>query len=241
MGHYQAFADRGEQLAAGNSQPFAVDGVFRARGNSPDAMKSEKMIHADGIELTQKPLESFGPPVKSLGEVGRPAIVGMSPHLSQRRKEIGRIARTGDRVTAGIEEEKILPSPDGGRVVGDEDGDVADQSNAAAIAICFQSGPLAFEEPLNKPVKGNGVGEGLSGRGEGRGLVLARAQPASAPSICPATILSEPRITNSHRANWRLFGRTFRFAARYLPLSVTAALRTPCTTGLCEFYEMRGN
>lgn len=123
------------------------------------------MIDADGIELMQEPSESRGPPVEPLGEVGRPAIMRMSPNLSQRRKDIGRISGTGDGITAAIEKKKILPSPDGGRVVGDKDGDISNQSNAAVIAICFQCGPLAIEEPLDESMKRNGAGEGLPGGG----------------------------------------------------------------------------
>ena len=110
-------ADGGEELVAGDGKPLAADGIFRAGGDGPDAMEAKEMIDAGGVELAEEALEPRDPPVESFVDVGRPAIVGMSPDLPEGSERIGRIAGNGDGITACVELKKILASPDGGRVM----------------------------------------------------------------------------------------------------------------------------
>lgn len=158
----------GEEAVTGHGNPFSAGGIFRAGGHGPDAAESEEMVHADGVELLESALEASDPPGETLVDVHRPAIVGVAPQLPEPRKRIGRIARDGGRRPVGVEHKEISPGPNVGRIVRDEDGNVADQPDAATIAKIFQGRPLPLEKPLDEFVKCDFIGESSPGIGQRR-------------------------------------------------------------------------
>src|SRR5205814_9919587 len=73
-----------------------------------------------------------------------------------------------------VEEEEFPIAPEVDAVVGDEDGDVADEADAAAAGVVVQGLPLAVEEELDEAVVVDLPGEGFA-RVRQRGR-LSRAQ-----------------------------------------------------------------
>src|SRR5437762_12517640 len=79
----------------------------------------------------------------------------MSPALTFDIEIVGRISGNDFGPARSIQQKQLPPRPDIRRIVGDENRDVADQSDAAPIAICSQRGPLAIEHELNPFVEAN--------------------------------------------------------------------------------------
>src|SRR2546423_1782114 len=101
-------------------------------------MKAQEVIDANRIKQPKNRPESLNPPGESLTLMGAPIILRMPPALAFSVEIVRRISRDKPWTPGAIELKQLAPRPHVSRIVRHEDGDVADQSHAAIIAICMQ-------------------------------------------------------------------------------------------------------
>lgn len=105
-------------------------------------------------------------------------IEGISPALTRLAEIVG--GNTGDdggkpRI---VEIEEMLVGPDIRAVVGDEDGEIADDTDATVVGVFFQGIPLTAELILNEGLEANFSIEFLGGIEEGgRIATCERSRP----------------------------------------------------------------
>src|SRR5207248_1821231 len=114
--------------------PAAAPRGAGARGDRPRAVEAQEMVNAHGVEPPHRRGETLDPPFVSRRPMRLPAILRMAPKLPVGTEYIRRTTGDGGRPAGAIEREKIRIGPDVGAVVGDKDGDVADQSDAGDVA-----------------------------------------------------------------------------------------------------------
>src|SRR5207302_6355801 len=119
-------------------------------------------------------LEARDPPAEAALQVRLPVIERVAPALAGFREDVGGEPGDGRGVAGLVEEEEFPIAPEVDAVVGDEDGDVADEADAAAAGVVVQGLPLAVEEELDEAVVVDLPGEGFA-RVRQRGR-LSRAQ-----------------------------------------------------------------
>src|SRR5207245_624503 len=87
------------------------------------------------------------------------------------------------RFALGIEHEELRVGPDVGRVGGHEDGDIADDAEAALVSVVLDSLPLTVKEKLPELVGAQGVDTLLSGAGQGSRLAAAQVGRPLRPAL----------------------------------------------------------
>ena len=174
-GRADGFFDGGEEFVAGDGEPFSLDAIFGAGGDGPEVVEAEEVIDARGVELGEEAFEASDPPGEVFGDVGGPAVMRVAPELAEFCERVGGIAADDFGFAAIVQEEKMSAGPDGYGIVGDEDGDVADESDAEVVAIIFERGPLAIEEPLDEFLELDLVAEIFFGGGDGIWLAEGEA------------------------------------------------------------------
>jgi hypothetical protein len=103
------------------------------------------MIDAHRVEEFKHARESSHPPGESGLLMHRPLVLRMPPMLSVPAEAVRRIARHPPRLAAPVELEEFRMTPNIRAVMGDEDGQVANQPDAVAVGAFAQRPPLPVE------------------------------------------------------------------------------------------------
>src|SRR5439155_26210501 len=110
-----------------------------------------------------------------------PVVMRMAPELAVATEGIRRTAGDDRGFARLIEEEEFGVSPDVGGVEGDEDGDVADETDALVGCAGAEIAPLALEEVLDELVIADFLCElaarGADGGAKAQAKILAPLQP----------------------------------------------------------------
>ena len=117
------------------------------------------MIDSHGVKQLEDARKPPHPPGKTGLFMFWPGILRMTPMLSVPVESIRRIAGHTPWLAAPVELEKLWMAPNVRAVVRDEDGQVADQTDAAAMGVLAQRPPLAVKLELHETVAGDLVDE----------------------------------------------------------------------------------
>ncbi len=174
-----------EQLRPGGRHPAPADGG-RVRGRDlPAGLETPEVIHPDEVEQRLLHLEAAHPPVEpGLGHP-LPAIQGVAPALAGGGEIVRRHAGHHLQPALGIQPEKVRVGPDIGTVVGDEDGQVAEQQHVPFACILVQSPPLLEEQELPEAHRLQGPGPPFPNLGQGRGMAVAQRYRPVDPGALP--------------------------------------------------------
>ncbi len=145
-------SQRLEQPGSRSRPPAAVLRGGLPGGDFPVSGEADEMVEPHGIEPRERLRESLEPPMEA-GPLERlPIIERVPPALAGRAEVVGRDAGNHRGLTLRVEEEQLPVGPDVGAVVGDEDGEVADQPDAQLVALVAQRLPVVVEEELFESV-----------------------------------------------------------------------------------------
>ena len=106
------------------------------------------MVEPHRVEARERLLEATAPPRVPVALHARPSIERVAPALAGGAEVVGGHACDGVRHAVGIEIEQLAVLPHVGAVVGHEDGEVADEPDAARVHVASKGGPLPIEQPL---------------------------------------------------------------------------------------------
>ena len=161
-----------EQRGAGGFDPAAIDGGRAGCRNLPAGGKAAKVIDPHQVGAGQFMPQPRDPPGKAVALHRLPVVQRIAPALAGGREVVGRHAGHDDRLARCIEPEQRLVCPAVGRVMGDEDRQVADQPHTARGGVLPQGLPLSLEAPLHKALELDLAGQCNAGGGQCR-LVAA--------------------------------------------------------------------
>ena len=127
----EGFDKAREELRARALDPFAMDGGFFFSGDGPVGLEAAEVVEADDVVHGVGAADAIDPPVAIAFEQHVPAVEGVAPALAGLAEVVGGDAGDADGREVFAELEDVGMSPDVGAVVGDEDGDVANEADAA--------------------------------------------------------------------------------------------------------------
>ncbi len=145
----EGFRETREKFRAGAFDPLAVDGGLFFRGDGPVGLEAAEVVEADDVVHGVGAADAIDPPVAVVLEQHIPAIERVAPALAGLAEVVGRNAGDADGREIGVKLEEVGVSPDIGAVVGDKDGDIADEADGAVAAVMAQGLPLPVKGELD--------------------------------------------------------------------------------------------
>src|SRR6185436_784082 len=123
---------------------FITSGYFPTRG------ETSKVIDTQHVNSLERRAQTIYPPSKTRRAHRVPVVNRIAPKLTRAAEIIGRNSRDDYRTAVAIELEHLWMTPHVRGIVGNEDGRIADDSDASLAAIPLQRPPLTEEEILIK-------------------------------------------------------------------------------------------
>ena len=139
-----------EEFCAGGGDPFSVGAVFGVGGDFPGGGEAAEVVDADDIAEAHGGAEAGDPPVVGVVLHGFPVVDGVAPVLAGGAEVVGRGAGVGAGAEVAVEFEEVGVGPDVGGIVGDEDGEVAEDLDGVGAGVFAEGGELAEEEELGE-------------------------------------------------------------------------------------------
>ena len=161
-----------EEFGAGGGDPFSVGGVGGVVGDFPGGGEAAEVVDADDVAETEGGAEAGGPPVVVVAVHGFPVVDGVAPVLAGGAEVVGRGAGVGAEAEEAVEFEEVGFTPDVGGIVGDEDGEVAEDLDVVGARVFAEGGELAEEEELGEAFALDLFVVGFVGGGEGFGVAV---------------------------------------------------------------------
>ena len=218
FGNYRQLAQRvsdgREQFPSRRLNPAAALRGLVAAGNFPAGGKPAKVIDARDVKRAQRRAHPLDPPLESVAPHAVPVVKRISPKLPGGAEVIGRHAGHHDRTAVVVQLELIRIGPNVRRIVGHKNRNVADQLDAASLAVSFERKPLPEEKKLIKLLRLDLLAEFLRGPPRARPLLGA---PAPAPIRSRRRRRAHPsrrEIKRSRRARKCAAGKTLRRRCR---------------------------
>ncbi len=147
------------------------------------------MIDASEIGQFEIAAEPFNPPGKPLFGQRLPVVQGVAPSLPRLAEIVRRNTGHAERPAAVVELEEPPVRPDIGRVVGDEDRDVAHDADAQAVGVLLESPPLAVENEFDEGVAEHRITQLAAVALQGVGVPVADIPrpfiPWAIAEVCP--------------------------------------------------------
>ena len=171
--------DRTEEIAPRRRHPGAVLGRIVLRRHLPARGESAEVIESHHVHEPQRLAHPLDPPAEAVLAEMVPVVERTAPELAGGTEGIGRHAGDDGRAPVGPELPLVRVRPHVRRIVGDEDGHVADDADAPVIGIAPELEPLPEEDVLEEPVRLDAVRRGRAGPRRGR---RARGGRARAPT-----------------------------------------------------------
>src|SRR5207237_9700279 len=174
-----------EQPGSRSRPPAAVLRGLLPGGDFPVSGEADEMVEPYGIEPRERLREPLEPPMEARSLERLPIIERVPPALAGRAEVVGRDAGNHRGLALRVEEEQLPVRPDVGAVVGDEDGEVADQPDAQLVALVAQRLPVVLEEELLESVLVDLGAQGAAGARGRRPTPRAGARPPLPPPAGP--------------------------------------------------------
>src|SRR6185503_10271710 len=146
----QRFPYSSEQFFAGRRHPTPTFRSLIAARYFPTRSKTAEVIDARDVECLERGADAINPPFETIGPHLLPVVERIPPELAGGAEIIGRHSRYHDRSPIFVQLKLIRVCPNVCRIVGDENRNVADNLDAAAIAVSLKRKPLPEEEELIK-------------------------------------------------------------------------------------------
>ena len=140
------------------------------------------MVDADDIAEAHGGGKRESPPVVGVVLHGFPVVDGVAPVLAGGAEVVGRGAGVGAGAAVAVEFEEVGVGPDVGGIVGDEDGEVAEDLDVVGVGVFAEGGELAEEEELGEAFLLDLFVEFLAGGGEGVGVTVGEGAWPVLPS-----------------------------------------------------------
>src|SRR5215216_3067826 len=141
--------------------PMAGRRSWRIGWYDPGCGERPEVVDAEHINLSQRGADAIDPPdIAGLG-VALPVIDRISPELALRGEGVRRNAGDDSWASLPIQPEQVAVRPDIGAVVGNKDGQIADDGYAPLVCIATDLAPLAMEQELRELVQSDFVSETL--------------------------------------------------------------------------------
>ena len=159
--------------------PMAGRGGWGIGRYDPGGGEGAEMVDAQQVDLPQRGADAIDPPgVAGLG-IALPVVDRISPELALGGEGVRRNAGDDGRSPLSIQPEQVAVRPDVGAVVGDEDGEIADDDDAPLVRVATDLAPLPVKQELRELVKSDFVSESLLRGGERIALAQGDLRSAS--------------------------------------------------------------
>src|SRR6185312_14576309 len=135
-------ADTFEKFVAGGLDPFTNFGSVVGGGDGPVGFEAAEVVEADDVVEIMGAARAVNPPIEAVVAHFIPFVERVSPALASSGEVVGRDAGDPNRSEVFVQFEEVGASPDVGAVVVDEDGNVADELDAALRAVGAEGTPL---------------------------------------------------------------------------------------------------
>jgi hypothetical protein len=147
------------------------------------------VIEPHHVHEPQRLAHPVDPPAEAVLAEMVPVVKRAAPELAGGAEGVGR--HTGDDGGATVRPELPLARvrPYVRRIIGDEDGHVADDADAPVIGVAPELEPLPEENVLEEPVRLDAAGEVAPGRGEGVGRAPGEGGRPRGPASAIVVVL----------------------------------------------------
>ena len=184
------------------------------------------MVETDHVEQFAGPAHPIDPPIEAAFPEHLPPIQRIAPALAGRAEIIRRHPRHADRLALLIQLKQLRVRPHVRRIIGNKDGDVAHQLDAALGAVSAQVQPLIIKRELDRFFHLQRFGILLAELRKRRGIAVGqRTRPIGPYSICML-------LTQNNKRNIVVEPRSL-LAAKLLktrPLSVLVLCQKVCSS-----------
>ena len=117
-------------------------------GNFPISFKAAEMVETHHVEHLERCPHALNPPTKTISQHPLPVVERITPELSGGAEIVRRYAGHNNRPPIRLELELIRISPDICRVLRHKDRNIANEADAALVAIGLERKPLPEEKKL---------------------------------------------------------------------------------------------
>ena len=148
---------------AGSLDPLAATGGLVAVGHVPVGLEAAEMVQTDSIIPLSGSSQTAQPPGEAVFFHLVPAVQGVAPELTVGGEGIGRAAGYAGGAQGSVQLEQLGAGPDLHGVVGDIDGHVADDGDAAFPGMVPEGVPLAGEDILDEALEADLITQLVAG------------------------------------------------------------------------------